>query len=73
MSKLSEFEKWLGKEFDPNLIKSFTQGNLVDAAALEGWKAALNMIRTKIFEDSLHSAGDVAYFIDNELEELADE
>ncbi len=47
MSKLSEFEKWLGKEFDPKAIKNFTQGDLVDLAAFEGWKACLNRMIPK--------------------------
>ncbi len=36
MNKLSKFEKWIGPRFSLN--------NLVDASALEGWKAALEWI-----------------------------
>lgn len=38
-----------------------------NSAYKDGWKDALKMIKDKIFEDYLHSAGDVAYFIDVEL------
>ncbi len=67
MSKLSEFEKWLGKEFDPNPIKSFTQGNLVDAAALEGWKACLRQMISK------SRSRNIIEFMEKELEKLDNE
>ncbi|HDY67365.1 MAG TPA: hypothetical protein ENH85_06225 [Candidatus Scalindua sp.] len=60
----SEFEKWMIKREQSNK----------QVHSKEVWEAALMSLRYKIFEDDLHSAGgDVVYWINNELEKLANE